>query len=210
MPGLVGRTAAAPILFDAFARIGAAGSQLPRPPAGVLVTSNAKLPPPLRRFQPGRLAGETMRPPLRILFPPDGARLDLSTTDGKPDPVALKVAGAVAPLTVLVNGVPVAGEGRGSLFFNPDGPGFSRVTVMDAAGATDSIVVRVDDGPVSAPAPAASCAPAHVAESQTRALLAKIVPIWDPGAEPILSCLQARSLRMALDTEGQAEQGNAL
>jgi penicillin-binding protein 1C len=172
VPGLVGRTAAAPILFDAFARIGAAVSQLPRPPAGVLVTSNARLPPPLRRFQPGRLAGETMRPPLRILFPPDGARLDLSTTDGKPDPVALKVAGAVAPLTVLVNGVPVAGEGRGSLFFNPDGPGFSRVTVMDAAGATDSIIVRVDDGPFSAPAPAAPCAPADCGEP-TRALLPK-------------------------------------
>jgi penicillin-binding protein 1C len=173
VPGLVGRTAAAPILFDAFARIGATVSPLPRPPAGVLVTSNARLPPPLRRFQPGRLAGETARPPLRILFPPDGARLDLSTTDGKPDPVALKVAGAVAPLTVLVNGVPVAGEERGSLFFNPDGPGFSRVTVMDAAGATDSIVVRVDDnGPISPPASAVPCAPATCGESP-RALLPK-------------------------------------
>ena len=145
VPGLVGRTAAAPILFDAFARIGGAASPLPRAPAGVLVASNAKLPPPLRRFQPGRLAGETARPPLHIIFPPDGARLDLATTNGKPDPVALKVAGAVAPLTVLVNGVPVAGAGRGSLFFNPDGPGFSRVTVMDAAGSSDSVVVRVED-----------------------------------------------------------------
>jgi penicillin-binding protein 1C len=145
VPGLVGRTAAAPILFDAFARIGGAASPLPRAPAGVLVASNAKLPPPLRRFQPGRLAGQMARPPLHIIFPPDGARLDLATTNGKPDPVALKVAGAVAPLTVLVNGVPVAGAGRGSLFFNPDGPGFSRVTVMDAAGSSDSVVVRVED-----------------------------------------------------------------
>ena len=79
------------------------------------------------------------------MFPPDGARLDLATTDGKPDPVALKVTGAVAPLTVLVNGVPVANAGRGALFFNPDGPGFSRVTVMDASGATASVVIRVDD-----------------------------------------------------------------
>ena len=108
VPGLVGRAAAAPILFDAFARIGTPPAALPRAPAGVLVTSNAKLPPPLRRFQPGRLAGETTPAPLRILFPPDGAQLDLSITDGKPDPVALKSAGAVAPLTVLVNGVPVA------------------------------------------------------------------------------------------------------
>jgi penicillin-binding protein 1C len=59
--------------------------------------------------------------------------------------VALKVAGAVAPLTVLVNGIPVPNEGRGSLFFMPNGPGFTRVTVMDAAGSMDSILVRVGD-----------------------------------------------------------------
>ena len=145
VPGLVGREAAAPILFDAFPRIGGTLAPLLRRPTGVIVTSNAKLPPPLRQYQPGRLAGETARP-LHIIFPPDGARLDLSSTGGKPDPVALKVSGAVAPLTVLVDGVPVADEGRGSLFFNPEGPGFSRVTVVDASGASDSVVVRVDDG----------------------------------------------------------------
>jgi penicillin-binding protein 1C len=144
VPGLIGREAAAPILFDAFARTGTIVS-LPSPPAGVLVASNAKLPPPLRRFQPGRLAGDTSRPPLHIIFPPDGAMLDLSTTAGKPDPVALKVTGAVAPLTVLVNGAPVGNEGRQSLFFDPGGPGFSRVTVIDASGASDSIIVRLGD-----------------------------------------------------------------
>jgi penicillin-binding protein 1C len=148
VPGLVGREAAAPILFDAFARVGGQAAPLPRAPSGVLLASNAKLPPPLRQFQPGRLAGETAHPALHIIFPPDGARLDLSATGGRLDPVVLKVAGAVAPLTVLVNGVPVANEGRGSLFFNPAGPGFSRVTVMDAAGASDGIVVRVADAPV--------------------------------------------------------------
>jgi penicillin-binding protein 1C len=146
VPGLIGRSAAAPILFDAFARLGASTSPPPRPPQGVLFASNARLPPPLRRFQPGRLAGETARPPLRIVFPPNGAELDPSMTDGRADPVTLKVSGAVAPLTVLVNGVPVPGEGRGRLFFNPDGPGFSRVTVLDAAGASDSVVVRVTEG----------------------------------------------------------------
>jgi penicillin-binding protein 1C len=152
VPGLIGREAAAPILFDAFARAGTI-APLPPPPAGVLVASNPKLPPPLRRFQPGRLAGDTTRPPLHIIFPPDGALLDLSTTAGKPDPVVLKVTGAVAPLTVLVNGTPVRNEGRESLFFAPDGPGFSRVTVMDATGAADSVIVRVDGdgGTVSTP-----------------------------------------------------------
>jgi penicillin-binding protein 1C len=119
---------------------------LPGPPAGVLFASTARLPPPLRHFAPAPLAGENAQASLHILFPPDGARLDLSTTDDKPDPIPLKITGAVAPLTVFVNGNPVPPEDRGSLFFTPDGPGFSRVTIVDATGATDSVVVRIDDG----------------------------------------------------------------
>ena len=145
VPGLIGREAAAPILFDAFARLGPPAA-LPRPPAGVLTMSNAKLPPPLRRFRPG-LAGGASQASLHILFPPNGALLDLSATEGKPDPVPLKLTGAVAPLTVFVNGVPAFPQQRGSAFFTPDGPGFSRVTVIDGAGATDSVVVRIGEGP---------------------------------------------------------------
>jgi penicillin-binding protein 1C len=50
----------------------------------------------------------------------------------------------VAPLTVLVNGMPLSDPaGRHTLFFEPDGPGFVRLTVMDARGVTDSVVVRL-------------------------------------------------------------------
>jgi penicillin-binding protein 1C len=104
------------------------------------------LPPPLKRFQPARLGGAGSQASLRIVFPPDGARLDLAATDGKANAVPLKITGAVAPLTVLVNGVPVPEQDHGALFFRPDGPGFSRVTVIDSAGATATAVVRVDDG----------------------------------------------------------------
>jgi penicillin-binding protein 1C len=64
--------------------------------------------------------------------------------DAKPGPLALKVAGGVQPLTVLVNGMPrpVQGGSR-TLLFEPDGPGFLRLTVMDAKGAADSVMVRV-------------------------------------------------------------------
>ena len=152
VPGLIGRAAAAPILFEAFARLLTPPAALAHAPAGVLVTTSAKLPPPLKRFAPGDLAGAT-QPRLHILFPPDGARLELATTDGKPNPVPLKITGASAPLTVLVNGMPVlgassgqsSGQSRGN-FFRPQGPGFARVTVIDAAGATDSVVVRLDEG----------------------------------------------------------------
>jgi len=151
VPGLVGRVAAAPVLFDAFARLPTPPAPLQRAPEGVLLSSSAKLPPPLRHFAPGRLAGEDAQARVHILFPPDGARLELATNDGKPDPIPLKIAGAVAPFTVLVNGVPVATQSRGNPFFRPDGPGFARVTVVDASGAADSVVVRFEDGASAVP-----------------------------------------------------------
>src|SRR5205814_2966688 len=52
VPGLIGRAAAAPILFDAFARTGKLPVALPKAPKGTLIASNAKLPVPLRRFRP--------------------------------------------------------------------------------------------------------------------------------------------------------------
>jgi penicillin-binding protein 1C len=145
VPGLVGRVAAAPILFDAFARTGKLPASLPAAPKGALVAATGKLPPPLQRFRPGVLAGGSSEPQLRIMFPPNGARLELaSDPSGKPDPIALKVTGGAAPLTVLVNGQPLTdAPTRRTLFFEPDGPGFVRLTVMDAKGATDSVVVRL-------------------------------------------------------------------
>jgi penicillin-binding protein 1C len=145
VPGLTGRSAAAPILFDAFARMGKAPAPLPAAPNGALLAATGKLPPPLQNFRPGRLAGENGEPQPRIMFPPDGARLELaSDEDGKPDSIAVKVAGGAGPLTVLVNGIPVEdSSGRHTLFFQPKGPGFVRLTVMDARGATDSVLVRL-------------------------------------------------------------------
>ncbi len=145
VPGLVGRVAAAPILFDAFARTGTLPAPLPSAPPGTLLAATGKLPPPQQRFRPGRLPGQDTGPPLRIMFPPDGARLELDNDpDGKPDPIALKISGGAGPLTVLVNGMPLPAEpGRRTLFFEPEGPGFVRLTVMDAKGATDSVMVRL-------------------------------------------------------------------
>lgn len=142
VPGIIGRVTAAPILFDAFARAGRTPAPLPKPPKGVMFATNAKLPPPLQKFSPLSNVGQAVEAP-RIMFPPDGARLELSASSA-PDPVALKIAGGRAPLTVMVNGVPLAPPGtRRTLFFRPDGPGFVRVTVMDARGASDSVTVRL-------------------------------------------------------------------
>jgi penicillin-binding protein 1C len=142
VPGLVGRAAAAPILFDAFARSGNAPAPLPHAPKGAVFAATNKLPPPLQHFSSDGNLSATSEPP-RIMFPPDGARIELSKGASR-EAVALKITGGAAPLTVMVNGVPLAAQGsRRTVFFEPDGPGFVRLTVMDARGATDSVSVRL-------------------------------------------------------------------
>jgi len=143
--GLVGRVAAAPILFDIFARLPLGSQPLPPAPKGALITTTAKLPPPLQRFSPNRLTGAELTPPVHIVFPPDGASLELSADDGAtPDPVPIKISGGTPPLNVLMNGMPLdAKKSARTLFFAPDGPGFVRLTVTDATGAVDSVMVRL-------------------------------------------------------------------
>jgi penicillin-binding protein 1C len=147
VPGLIGRVAAAPILFDAFARTGRQPVALPKAPKGaVMVAGNEKLPLPLRRFRAiGELvrAGNEQAP--HIQFPLNGSRIDVDRTS-RADAAAMpvKVAGGVLPMTVVVNGVS-AGEidGRRQRLIDPPGPGFARLTVIDATGAADTVVIRV-------------------------------------------------------------------
>ena len=142
--GLVGRTAAAPILFDAFARLTQKTKPLSPAPKGILRARTAQLPPPLRRFAAPGDQGEAMTPKVRILFPPNGASLALASDGVALDPIAIKVTGGTPPLNVLVNGLPLKDtRGPGTLFFAPDGPGFVRLTVTDANGAADSVTVRL-------------------------------------------------------------------
>jgi penicillin-binding protein 1C len=142
--GLLGRIAAAPILFDAFARIGERPKPLPAAPKGVLFATSAELPAPLRRFRPDGLPGDHPQRAVRILYPPNGSRIELTGPVGKLDPLALKIAGGVEPLTVLINGLPVQPHGRRrNLLVEPDGLGFVRLTVIDAKGSADSVMVRL-------------------------------------------------------------------
>ena len=144
--GLAGRTAAAPILFDAFARTGKLPVPLPKPPKGALVASNAKLPLPLRRF---RAVGELVRTggeqAPHIQFPLNGSRIDVDrSADGQFAAMPVKVAGGVLPMTMLVNGASVGEiDGRRQRLVDPPGPGFARLTVIDATGAADTVVIRI-------------------------------------------------------------------
>ena len=146
--GLIGREAAAPILFDAFERLGRSIEPI-EPPKGVLRAAiTADLPPPLRRLRQDALrsfaAPETA--PLRIAFPPDGALIDLSLKEGARDqPLALKALGGSPPFAWFVNGEPV-GEAdlRRHSAWKPDGAGFAHVSVTDAKGASDAVTVRLE------------------------------------------------------------------
>jgi penicillin-binding protein 1C len=81
----------------------------------------------------------------RIQFPLNGSRIDVDRSgDGQNATMPVKVAGGVLPMTVLVNGAS-AGEidSRRQRLVEPPGPGFARLTVIDATGAADTVVIRI-------------------------------------------------------------------
>ncbi|UDQ90082.1 penicillin-binding protein 1C, partial [Xanthobacter autotrophicus] len=95
-----------------------------------------RLPPPQRHF--GRARQEQA---LEVVYPPDGARV---AAEGA-ETLALKVDGGTFPLTLLMDGRPVARvEDRRTLFWTPPGRGFARLTVIDADGRSDSVTVKVE------------------------------------------------------------------
>jgi penicillin-binding protein 1C len=100
----------------------------------------------VRKDVPKTIASTALAP-LKITFPLDGSRVELGLTEGagERNPLALKAAGGVTPLTWLVNGVPVGGPVlRRDATWRPDGAGFVRVSIIDAKGATDSVMVRLE------------------------------------------------------------------
>jgi penicillin-binding protein 1C len=148
VPGLIGRAVAAPILFDAFARIGSSYEPIARP-RDALIAHTGALPPPLRHLRKDtpKILSATNTAELKIVYPPDGARIDLGLSDlnDAHSALALKAQGGVPPLTWVINGAPVSEpELRRQSAWTPDGAGFARVSVIDAKGASDSVVVRLE------------------------------------------------------------------
>lgn len=148
VPGLSGYVSAAPILFEGFARSGLAAVALPSQPAGVLRPRREDLPVTLARFgteaetQHGIAVTE---PAPRIVFPPDGARVDLGVSGSEATPLVLKLQGGRAPFRWLANGKPLAGiDRRRTATWQPDGTGYSTLTVIDAAGRATSVKVFVE------------------------------------------------------------------
>ena len=145
VPGVVGRLAAAPILFEAFQRLGASRKPFPNAPPGTVIARTAELPAALQRFRPNALpqvastaSGDA---PPAIAFPPDGARIEL----GADPAMSLKVNGGTPPFTWLADGVPIASrEFRRDTFWEEASKGFARLSVIDAKGKTATARVRVE------------------------------------------------------------------
>ena len=107
MPGLIGIDAAAPILMDAFARIGG-DDAAPRRAAGHRRGDRrqpAAAAPPLPLAE--RAAASPRAEPPEIAYPPQGVRVDLGIRDGDPMPLVLKVRNGAPPYTWFVNGAPI-------------------------------------------------------------------------------------------------------
>lgn len=147
-PGITGRGAAAPLLFDIFAKLDASQAAPKPPPAGIMAMRTSELPMRLRYFD-ARLrraaAGKAVASSrVRIAFPPDGAELATQRLpSGASAPLPFKAEGGALPLTWLVDGRPVKASGRRQLLWAPSGAGFVNVVVVDANGARDRVQARV-------------------------------------------------------------------
>ncbi|PPD28366.1 MAG: penicillin-binding protein 1C [Hyphomicrobium sp.] len=146
-PGMMGRTAAAPILFDAFQRLGPKRVSLPSPPSGVTIAHGANLPISLRRFREAgddAAAGPFRAPPVLIAFPPDRSEIDIDLAVEDLDPIQLKAEGGALPLTWLIDGAPIPSEpGRRDVSWQPSSRGFIKLSVIDAEGRADRVTVRL-------------------------------------------------------------------
>lgn len=148
-PGLMGHGAAAPLLFDAFARLGEMRAPLQSPPHGALRVSGSELPPPLKRFAEAgqrRVTGPYLEQQLMIAFPPDRSEIEVESAAGSDmlDPLLLKAEGGTLPLTWLADGRPIGvEEHRRQFLWQPEGRGFVKLSVIDAKGQVDRVTVRV-------------------------------------------------------------------
>lgn len=138
LPGALGVDVAAPVLFEAFSRLKPQVEPLAPPPASVLTVATQGLPLPLQHFRNGDPLANPNRP--EIIFPPDGARVE---TGG--DALVIKFRQGKLPFTVLVDGRPLkVVPWEREVTWQPEGPGYAVITIIDALGAADQTRVWVD------------------------------------------------------------------
>ncbi|MDO5606756.1 MAG: penicillin-binding protein 1C, partial [Paracoccus sp. (in: a-proteobacteria)] len=148
VPGAFGGQVAAPLMFEMFDMLGPRARPLPAPPPETLIAANPGLPLPLRRFTPpGGATSAPARPgaaaraadePLMIVFPPDGAELELTS-----DHFPVRARGGVPPYSWMLNGVPAIIATPQPVADLPAAPGLSELSVTDSAGMTQRARLRM-------------------------------------------------------------------
>ncbi|HZP99085.1 MAG TPA: penicillin-binding protein 1C [Reyranella sp.] len=130
-PGQLGRLAALPIVFKAFDRLPAEDNQTRKPPADVLhVASWHDLPPRMRSLGPvAQAAGGP-----RISYPAPDSKIELAAHETVP----LSAYGGSGALHWLIDGRPIDGTR-----WTPEGTGETRVAVIDEAGRSSAVTVRI-------------------------------------------------------------------
>jgi penicillin-binding protein 1C len=148
VPGIAGYQTAAPILFEAFSKSGVAITPLPAAPSGAVRIAQSELPISQRRFSTtssGLVSASAREAAPQIVYPPEGARIDLGAHAGEVSPLVLKLQGGRAPFRWLANGRPLAElSRRRTSEWKPDGAGYSTLTVIDAAGRAASVRIFVE------------------------------------------------------------------
>lgn len=139
VPGAFGAEVAAPVLFQAFARVKPMLEARPPAPPETLLVANAQLPQPLQRFRSRTAAFDAGPDAPAVAFPPDGAEVERL-----PDGVMVRVEGGTAPYTWLVDGMPlVTGERRSEVILPLLQTGFLTLSVIDANGLAARTTVRL-------------------------------------------------------------------
>jgi penicillin-binding protein 1C len=145
IPGLSGYVSAAPILFEAFTRSGVAITPMASAPPGAVRLAEAELPASLKRFsmtRSGLISIGAREPAPRIIYPPEGAMVELGLDSGERMPLSLKLQGGRPPFRLLANGEALSDTSRKRVLqWMPDGAGFSTLTVIDAVGRATSVRV---------------------------------------------------------------------
>jgi penicillin-binding protein 1C len=139
VPGAFGGELAAPVLFEAFARLKPVLDPLGPPPPETLLVSNAQLPAPLKRFRSRDAAFKAPADAPSVAFPPPGAKVELNGGD-----LLVKVQNGVPPFTWLADGMPVAVASHERQEVLPmAGPGFVNLSVIDAKGRSARVSVQL-------------------------------------------------------------------
>jgi penicillin-binding protein 1C len=125
-PGMTGREAALPLLFQVFDVLEA------NAPQAQSLTPQAA-PPALTQIDNGRGGPQ-------LLFPPNGASLMVDGYGAGSRGLAL--AGRGDNLRWYVDGAPLA-EANGQVVWRPDYPGFYRIVAVDSRGRQAAARVRV-------------------------------------------------------------------